>query len=96
MLMAVIGDEEFVLGFRLAGIREVYETTPDAYETTFQKALDRRDVGVLVALNDDLLAIRPSVRQRALDSIRPVVVAIGHTDVSGLRERIRSAIGVEL
>jgi V/A-type H+/Na+-transporting ATPase subunit F len=97
MELAVIGGVDFTLGFRLAGIRDIVGAeAAEEYEERLQKLLGSPDLGVIVVLDEDLRKIKPSLRAKALDSIRPVVVAIGHTDVSGLRERVRRAMGVDL
>lgn len=95
MDIAVIGCEDFVLGFRLAGVRRVFTTNDENYESTMLEAMDDESIGVLAADSSDLSLLRPHVRQRVTDSIQPVVVPIGR-DESDLREKVKRAIGVDL
>ena len=49
MDIAVIGSEEFVLGFRLAGLRHVFVATPENYQEVLLKAMEDENVGILAA-----------------------------------------------
>ena len=95
MDIAVIGSEEFVLGFRLAGLRRVFVTTPETYQDVLEQAMEDPNVGVLAADGKDLDLLSPQVRARVLDSIQPVVVPVGRGETD-LREKVKRAIGVDL
>jgi V/A-type H+-transporting ATPase subunit F len=95
MEIAVIGSEEFVLGFRLAGLRRVFVATEENYENRMLEAMATESVGILAADSKDLSKLSPQVRQRVLNSIQPVVVPVGK-DESDLREKVKRAIGVDL
>lgn len=95
MEIAVIGNEEFVLGFRLAGLRKVFVATPEDYEAKILEAISVPEVGILAADGKDLQLLSPQTRQKVLDSIQPVVVPVGG-DESDLREKVKRAIGVDL
>lgn len=95
MEIAVIGSEEFVLGFRLAGLRRVFVATPEDYEKKMMEATSIPEIGILAADSKDLQLLSPVFRQKVLDSIQPVVVPVGK-DESDLREKVKRAIGVDL
>jgi len=95
MEIAVIGSEEFVLGFRLAGLRRVFVATPENYEKKMLEAMSAETVGILAVDSKDLQMLSPQVRQKVLDAIQPVVVPVGK-DESDLREKVKRAIGVDL
>lgn len=95
MDIAVIGSEEFVLGFRLAGLRHVFVTTPETYQEVLLKAIEEPGVGVLAADGKDLDLLSPNIRAKVLDSIQPVVVPVGRGETD-LREKVKRAIGVDL
>lgn len=95
MDIAVIGNEDFVLGFRLAGVRRVFTTTEENYEATLLKAIDDKTIGILAADSSDLKFLKPHVRVKVMDCMQPVVVPIGR-DESDLREKVKRAIGVDL
>jgi V/A-type H+-transporting ATPase subunit F len=95
MEIAVIGSEEFVLGFRLAGLRRVFVATPENYEKKMLEAIATESVGILAADSKDLQLLSPQLKQKVLDMIQPVVVPVGK-DEGDLRERVKRAIGVDL
>ncbi len=95
MEIAVIGNDEFVLGFRLAGIRRVFVANPDNYQEKMLEAMSQQSIGILAVDAKDLDNLSPAVRHRVMDSIQPVVVPVGG-DQSDLREKVKRAIGVDL
>ncbi len=95
MQIGVIGNEEFVLGFRLAGIRRVFVATSEDYQATLLKAMDDSDIGILAVDAKDLDVLPQNIRNKVMDSIHPVVVPVGG-DESDLREKVKRAIGVDL
>ena len=60
MDIAVIGSEEFVLGFRLAGLRHVFVATPENYQEVLLKAMEDENVGILAADGKDLDLLDPN------------------------------------
>ena len=95
MEIAVIGSEEFTLGFRLAGIRRVFVANADNYQDLMLEAMSQPTIGILAVDAGDLVNLSHVVRQRVMDSIQPVVVPVGG-DESDLREKVKRAIGVDL
>ena len=95
MEIAVIGSDEFVLGFRLAGIRRVFVANPDNYQEKMLEAMSQPSIGILAVDSKDLDNLSFQVRHKVMDSIQPVVVPVGG-DQSDLREKVKRAIGVDL
>ncbi|MCL2148857.1 MAG: V-type ATP synthase subunit F [Methanomassiliicoccaceae archaeon] len=95
MEIAVVGSEEFVLGFRLAGLRRVFVADESNYQSVIGTAMSDAGIGILAVDAGDLRFLPHNVRTRVLDSIRPVVVPVGG-DESDLREKVKRAIGVDL
>jgi len=98
--IAVAGSPEFTTGFRLAGVRKVANVPPEEKETDLDSAvsglLDDEGVGIVVMHESDLEHLSRSVRERVETSVEPVVVTVGGSGSSGLREQIRRAIGIDL
>lgn len=95
MDIAVIGSDEFTLGFRLAGVRRVFIADETNYQEKLQEAMADANVGILAVNADDLQYLPASVRAKALDTIQPVIVPVGG-DQSDLREKVKKVIGVDL
>ncbi len=97
MEIAVVGHNDFVLGFRLAGIRKTYDATPDNIEAKIQSVLNDKTVGILLIHNNDLEKLSPHMQKTLDDSVEPTVIAIGGKGEStNLREKIKQAVGVDL
>lgn len=95
MEIAVVGSEEFVLGFRLAGLKHVFVAGENNYQSVIAEAMSDAAIGILAVDARDLNNLPHNIRSKVLDSIQPVVVPVGG-DESDLRERVRRVIGVDL
>lgn len=96
MEVAVVGSDQFVLGFKLAGVRKTYAVTPDQMESKLQQVMAEKGVGIVVLHNDDFTKLHGTLRRRLVNSVEPVVISIGKVEEVDLRERIKQAIGVDL
>ena len=99
MELAVIGKSEFVTGFRLAGIRKVYEATDNmAIESAVKSVLQDKSVGIIVMHNDDIGNLPEILRKDLNESVQPTIVALGGSGAGSmsLRSKIKQAVGVDL
>jgi len=98
MEIAVIGNGEFILGFRLAGIKKTYATENDEkLSELITSTLHDTNVGILVLNSSDMGRIPRRLRTTLENSVKPTVIAIGG-EVEGLsmREKIKRSVGVDL
>ncbi len=95
MEIAVVGSEEFVTGFRLAGIRKVYSVTPDKLMETLVRVMDEESVGILAVHTKDLERLPPQLRTKMMASVDPVVIPVGE-DEGDMRDKVRKAMGIDL
>jgi len=95
MDIAVLGSSEFVLGFRLGGVKRIYTAKPNDYEAKVLELIGDGTIGVLAIDSSDLELMSPNVRRKVMESIAPVVVMVGKAE-SDLREKVKRAIGVDL
>jgi V/A-type H+-transporting ATPase subunit F len=98
MEIAVIGNGEFVLGFRLAGIRKTYTAEgEERLKAAIARVMEDPEVGILVMNSSDFGRIPVRLRTTLENSIRPTVVAIGGEEGGiSLREKIKRSVGVDL
>ncbi|MDD2439168.1 MAG: V-type ATP synthase subunit F [Methanosarcinaceae archaeon] len=99
MELAVIGKSEFVTGFRLAGIKKVYETVDaESTEARVKEVLEDKNIGILVMHNDDIANLPEIVAKNLNESVQPTVVALGGNGEgsTSLRDKIKQAVGVDL
>jgi V/A-type H+/Na+-transporting ATPase subunit F len=99
MEIAVIGNSEFILGFRLAGIRKTYAAENDEkLNEHITRVLQDSEVAILVLNSSDMEKIPRRLRATLDNSVKPTVIAIGGEEKGGLsmRERIKRSVGVDL
>ena len=99
MEIAVVGREEFITGFRLAGVRKVHEVAGGdvaEMERRMTELMQDKGVGILVVMDADFRRIPPALRKTMVESVEPVVIAIGKIEEVDLRERIKNVVGVDL
>lgn len=95
MEVAVVGSEEFVVGFRLAGVKKVYGVSKDKLTETLLKVLEDEAVGILAVHTTDLDSLPPQLRTRMMASVDPVVIPVGEEE-GDMRDKVRRAIGIDL
>ncbi len=98
MEIAVIGSSEFIVGFRLAGIRKIYAAdNEERLKEHIARALEDDEVGILVVDSRDMDRIPPRLRTTLENSVKPTVIAIGGEESGmSMRERIKRSVGVDL
>ena len=95
--IAVVGSPQFTLGFRLVGIRRIWEATGEEdLERAVGLARSHPDVSLLVLETRDLNRLSPRTRHDLVASVKPTMVAVGVEEDNTLREKIKQAVGVDL
>lgn len=95
MEIAVIGEEDFCLGFRLAGIKKIFETREPKQAISEIKKDEQTGI---VIFDEKLLGKLDSDEKAELeDSIKPIYIALStNASDDSLKKMIRKSIGVEL
>ena len=97
MEIAVIGDDLFTIGFRLVGIEKWFNISGDvSVDEVVKSALSDKGIGVIVIHDKNWKELEPSLRKKLSNSVKPTVIAIGSEVDQGLRDRIKTAVGVAL
>ena len=92
--IAVVGDSEFVLGFKLAGIRNTY--VEKNIEERVAALLVEKEANILVVHDEDYKKLLPGLKKRLRESVKPIVISVGKLEEDDIRERIKRVIGVDL
>ncbi len=98
MELAVLGNSEFVTGFRLAGLKKVF-AVDDASElnSMVTNVFEDSDVGIFIMHNDDFNKLPETVRETLSESVEPTLVTLGGAaESSNLRDKIKQSVGVDL
>ena len=97
--LAVVGDNEFVMGFELIGIRNIFEgESREKLKDCFSAAMKDKNIGVVVANEKSIEKLESNFRRTVENSITPVVVILSTRTGAqeNLREMIKKAIGIDL
>ena len=91
MEIAVIGNSEFILGFRLAGIKKTYAAENDEkLNECITSALSDGQVGILVLNSSDMERLPRRLRTTLENSVKPTVIALGGEEGGlSMREKIK-------
>ncbi|RNI14573.1 V-type ATP synthase subunit F [Methanohalophilus sp. RSK] len=98
MELAVVGDGEFVTGFRLAGVQKVYKINEESkLEETVKGIFNDSSIGIIVMHSNDFNKLPETLRDTLSESVEPTLVTLGGTgQSSNLRDKIKQAVGVDL
>lgn len=98
MEIAVIGNSEFILGFRLAGVRKTYAAeNEERLVQHINTVLGDGEIGILVLNSRDMARIPRRLQATLENSVKPTVIAIGGEEGGlSMRERIKRSVGVDL
>ena len=97
MELAVLGSQEFTLGFQLAGISNIFNPENDEETSSQLKSLlNSKEVGIIVIESSISSTLPERLRDHLSASVTPTVLGIGTEEDTTLRDTIRKAIGVDL
>jgi len=97
----VIGDEDAVLGFGMVGVRGEIAGNAKEAEDAFKKALNDKDIGIIIITERIAELIRPLVDRFLFTEKFPLIVEIPDrkgfiAGKAGIREMVNEAIGIKL
>ena len=92
--IAVVGDRDFVLGFKLAGIRDTF--IEDKIEGKLNNLLTEKKASVIIVQDTAYEKLPPELKKKFSESMMPVVVSVGKLGEEDIREKIKRAIGIDL
>jgi len=97
MELAVVGTQEFTLGFQLAGISNIFNPeSADDMSAQLKTLLNSKEVGIIVIDSSIMSTLPERLRDQLSASVTPTVLGIGTEEDTTLRDTIRKAIGVDL
>ncbi len=96
MELAAVGSEDFVIGFKLVGIRRTYAVPDDRLEEKITEVMEDKDIGVLIVHAESIQKVSAVFRKKLVDSPKPVVISVGEEEEEDLRDKVKRAIGVDL
>ncbi len=97
MEFGVIGDEQFVLGFKLLGIKKNRSIINDnEFEDGLIEMFRDKEVGIIIIQPEYYKILSTKTKLRVDTSVKPTVIVLGEKLSDILRDKIRQVIGVDL
>lgn len=94
--LAVIGGSEFIVGFQLAGIKDVVEATGN-YFNEIKNFKNKKDIGVVVIDEKIMEKLEMHQRNEIEASVEPVFIPLSiKSEQDSLKRLIKKSIGVDL
>ena len=96
----VLGERELAIGFRLIGLKDVVEVTPETASREFQQAMSGDRYSLVIASQSIRPRLTGAQRQLADQSLHPLVVFVptptGEYEVEGIDALAKRVLGVSL
>ena len=98
MKIAVLGERDFATGFRLAGIKTVYEVSDADFVQRFEECFSVEGIGIIIMDEKYFKKLPSRFKKKIEKAVSPVVVSVSETNVGGadIAELIRRSLGVDL
>ncbi len=94
--MSVLGSNEFVVGFQLAGIKDTIEVSSNPMND-INKLKSQKEAGVVVVEERILKGMDKHQRLEVEDSVDPVFIPVStKIEQDSLKRLIKKSIGVDL
>ncbi|MGD0250806.1 MAG: V-type ATP synthase subunit F [Thermoplasmata archaeon] len=96
----VLGERELAIGFRLLGLKDVIEVTPETAVSEFQRVMTIGDYNLVIASQSIRSRLTEAQRQSADASLAPLVVFVptptGELEIESLSALAKRVLGVTL
>ena len=94
--IAVVGGSEFVVGFQLAGIRDIIEVAANPFNE-LKSLKSRSDLGIVVIDEKIMDGLEAHQRMDIESSVDPVFIPVStKAEQDSLKRLIKKSIGVDL
>lgn len=97
---AVLGERELAIGFRLIGLKDVFEVTPETMAAEFQRLMVSGEYSLVIASQSVRPRLTEAQRFHADSSLAPLVVFVptptGEFEVESINELAKRVLGVTL
>jgi V/A-type H+/Na+-transporting ATPase subunit F len=96
----VLGERELAIGFRLIGLKDVVEVSPETAVTEFQRAMNDGRYNLVIASQSIRAHLSDAQRAHADASLAPLVVFVptpsGEFEIESINALAKRVLGVTL
>ena len=95
--LTVLGNENFVLGFKLAGVKNTIISQQEELDKKIEVLVESQEANILIMEQNDFDFISNKSKKILDKSFLPIVITISEKkDKSDIRELIKKSLGVDL
>ena len=95
--LTVLGNENFVLGFKLAGVKNTIISQQEELDKKIEALVESQEANILIMEQNDFDFISNKSKKILDKSFLPIVITISEKkDKSDIRELIKKSLGVDL
>lgn len=98
MDIVTVGCENFVLGFKISGIKDSFAVNKDNVADTFENLMNNPAVGIIVTEKKTFDMLNERMKEKLMTTVRPTAVILSF-DIEAeenLRMMIKRSLGVDL
>jgi len=97
----VIGDEDTVLGFSLAGTNGIVVRDAAGARQALEESIEQEDLGIIIITERIATLIRPEIKAHFYNTARPLIVEIPDRlgplpDRISVKEVVQAAVGIRM
>jgi V/A-type H+/Na+-transporting ATPase subunit F len=96
----VLGERELAIGFRLIGLKDVVEVTPETAQKEFARVMSGHDFSLVIASQSIRPKLTENQRAQADASLTPLVVFVptptGEYEIESINALAKRVLGVSL
>ena len=96
MEIAVLGDDSFITGFRLAGIRRLALSGKEKIQEGMESLMKDKDIGIIIVHENDYQKLNPKMKKGLENIPRPIIVRISEKASQDLQRLMKKSFGVDL
>src|SRR3989338_3533577 len=94
--VSVVGSNEFIVGFQLAGIKDIIEISDKPYNE-LKNLKNQKEMGIVVVEEKVIDGLEPHQRAEIEASVEPVFIPVSaKSEQDSLKRLIKKSIGVDL
>lgn len=94
--LAIVGSNEFIVGFQLAGIKDIIEASNNPFND-LKNVKERKEIGIVVVDEKIMEKLEMQQKHEIEASVEPVFIPVSTSvEQESLKRLIKKSIGVDL
>jgi V/A-type H+-transporting ATPase subunit F len=95
--LVVLGDEDFVLGFRLAGVENCFTAEKEELARKLEEILKDKELKLVIMKEEDVDALPAHMKKGLEKMVVPVIARVSEREYAvDLRDLIKRSIGIDV